>query len=166
VRTTLDVPYADSRAAQLSWQLGPACHQALAEVPVALPGGALDLRLLGGSHQVLLSLDGTRCSEVVACGSGVPGLPAAIRRTLPGLRYRFRSAVSVLSAAALAAEVERLLARLADDPAALVGEFPGSRHAVTALLAEPRADGVTWRTWHAYPQSGELVTTVTDVDRR
>jgi hypothetical protein len=33
-------------------------------------------------------------------------------------------------------------------------------HAITALTVDVLANGLlAWRTWHAYPQAGELVTT-------
>jgi hypothetical protein len=43
------------------------------------------------------------------------------------------------------------------DPRGLVGVFAGD--AFTALRAEPHGAGVRWETWHAYPQTGELVHT-------
>ena len=61
-----------------------------------------------------------------------------------------------------------LRADLADDPYALVGVFPGDADAVTALAV--RTDlphgSLGWRTWHAYPQTNELVLTETVVALR
>ena len=75
-------------------------------------------------------------SEVVACGLGGPGLPPAGRTgrstagpTLP-LPYPPAS-----GRRASGHWVDLLVARLADHPDAIVGRFPGSPHAVTALLA-------------------------------
>ena len=70
---------------------------------------------------------------------GVPGLPPAADRALGGWDYRFRSRAHRLPPARFGARVDRLVARLADHPAAIVGRFPGSPHAVTALLAGPAA---------------------------
>ena len=65
-------------------------------------------------------------------------------------------------------QVAALRADLADDPYALVGVFPGDPDAVTALAVRPAppAGAVRWRTWHAYPQTNELVLTETMVALR
>ncbi|MDQ7903828.1 DUF2617 family protein [Phytohabitans sp. ZYX-F-186] len=145
----LDTPYADTTAGDLSFALGlpelPALHV------LRLPG--LELRLLGASHQVLwTTVDGERSVETVACLPGRdPHLPSAMDS--PG--YRFESTVGQLPA-------EPLWRELAADPRALVGVFPGDPNAVTALRAQERG----WCTWHAYPQTGELVTTRTWLGER
>ena len=41
-----------------------------------------------------------------------------------------------------------------------------SPHAFTALLAQRHEGQVHWRTWHAYPQDGQLVATRTRVGIR
>jgi hypothetical protein len=47
------------------------------------------------------------------------------------------------------------------------GVFPGDPLAVTGVRARFRSPTVTsWRTWHSYPQTGELVVTCTRVERR
>lgn len=145
----LDTPYADTTAGDLSFALGlpelPALHV------LHLPG--LELRLLGASHQVVCTtVEGTRLVETVAC---LPGHDPHLPPTVDGIGYRFESAVEPLDAAPSWRE-------LAADPRALVGVFPGDPNAVTALLAEERG----WRTWHAYPQTGELVTTRTWLGER
>ena len=94
---------------------------------------------------------------------------AAADRALDGWDYCFRSSIHRLLPAHFGDRVDRLVARLADHPSAIVGRFPGSPHAVTALLADgiPGSGpgsydaGVRWRTWHAYPQDGRLVATTT-----
>lgn len=139
----LDTPYADTTAGDLSFALGlpelPALHV------LRLPG--LELRLLGASHQVVwTAADGERCVETVAC---LPGHDPHLPSTMDGAGYRFESTVERLG--------PPIWDELAADPRALVGVFPGDPNAVTAL----RAEGRGWRTWHAYPQTGELVTTRT-----
>ncbi|BCB77596.1 DUF2617 family protein [Phytohabitans flavus] len=141
----LDTPYADTTAGDLSFALGlpelPALHV------LRLPG--LELRLLGASHQVVwTAAGGARCVETVAC---LPGREPHLPSTLDSAGYRFESTVEEIDAASA------LWAELAADPQALVGVFPGDPNAVTALRADPQG----WRTWHAYPQTGELVTTRT-----
>jgi hypothetical protein len=163
----LAIPYCDTDADQLTWRLGDPPGPALATLQLEISGGRLELRLLGSSHHVVFSAGSTRCSEVVACGPAEPALPASADRALPGWDYRFRSRVHRLPADRFAAMVDRLVDRLADHPSAIVGRFPGSPHAVTALLAAPvnGGRGVRWRTWHAYPQDGQLVATGTRLTR-
>ncbi|MFD0683281.1 DUF2617 family protein [Actinomadura fibrosa] len=152
---TLDTPYADARADALSFALGLPPLDALAVLPVERDGLAVELRLLGASHQVIAG----PLSETVAClpGSAEP-LPRRAGATLPGWTYDF-TATTAASAddAAFGRAVEAVCARLADRGDALTGAFPGSRHAVTALALEDT--GIGWRTWHAYPQTREIVMT-------
>ena len=95
-------------------------------------------------------------------------VPAAAEQALDDWDYRFRAATRRLATDRFGVWVGRLAARLADHPAAIVGSFPGSPHAVTALLAEVSGagGGIRWRTWHAYPQDGGLVSTSTTVRPR
>lgn len=167
MQAQLRVPYRDTAADDLVWRLGDPRRPALATLELDVPGGRLELRLLGSSHQVLFTAPDTVVSEVVACGVGDPGLPPAAARAVGAWDYRFRAAVHRLPPPRFRGRVERLVARLSDDPAAIVGRFPGSPHAVTALLAGGDGNGaIRWRTWHAYPQDGRLVTTSTTVQPR
>ena len=175
MQTRLLVPYRDTAADDLVWRLGDPRHPALASLELDVPGGGrLELRLLGNSHQVVFTAPGAVVSEVVACGTGAPGLPPAADRAVDGWDYRFRSSTHRLPPARFGDRVDRLVARLADHPSAIVGSFPGSPHAVTALLADglpgPGAGsgcaGVRWRTWHAYPQDRRLVATTTTLRPR
>jgi hypothetical protein len=149
VLVRLDTPYADTTAGDLSFALGLPELPALHVLRIPGPGQALiELRLLGASHQVVwTTVDGERCVETVAC---VPGQDPHLPSTMDRHGYAFASTVESLDRAPLWRE-------LAADPHALVGVFPGDPNAVTALRAEERG----WRTWHAYPQTGELVTTRT-----
>ncbi|GGS56701.1 DUF2617 family protein [Streptomyces griseoviridis] len=165
--TTLNTAYTDTRAADLAWALGREPLPALATLEVELEGAALQLRLLGASHQVLLEEERGLCSETVACipGSRTP-LPLGVAKRVGDWEYEFAARVEVLSPDAFAGRAQELLALVADHPHGLVGVFPGSPYAFTALLAQ-RTDGqVTWRTWHAYPQEGHLVATRTRVGVR
>jgi hypothetical protein len=48
-----------------------------------------------------------------------------------------------------------------------VATFPGGPLAITALLIQDLAGTTTgWLTWHAYPQTGELVETASVVVTR
>jgi len=171
VIVSLEVPYADTTAADLGFALGlppqPALH--VLDLPGAAgPGTHLQLRLLGSSHQAILELPGGTHSETVAClptgGGALPAAPVAI--DLPtGLRYRFTVHIDRCPPDDFARAVTALATWDAHG-ALLLGEFPGAPGAVTALLARPagtRGDGLGWRTVHAYPQTGEIVRTRTTV---
>ncbi|WP_229398954.1 DUF2617 family protein [Micromonospora okii] len=162
---TLDTPYVDTSAADLSLALGDAERSALHVLDLDLPAGfRLRLRLLGASHQVVLRAPGVELTETVACLPGrPPELPATRLDEANG--YRFTATVLRPAAAELSARVAALRAELAGDPYALVGVFPGDVDAVTALAVRPDPPGgtVAWRTWHAYPQTRELVLTETVV---
>ncbi|GAA4628340.1 DUF2617 family protein [Actinoallomurus vinaceus] len=152
----LDVPYADTGAHMLSFALGLAPQEALAVLPVERGGLRVELRLLGASHQVLAG----PVSETVACLTGRGSLPGRVRRALSSWSYEFAAEVTVHDGdPAFAGAVEELRARLSGRDDALTGTFPGSPYAVTALAVEQEPDGVAWRTWHAYPQTKEVVLT-------
>ncbi|MFV2020136.1 DUF2617 family protein [Micromonospora sp. LOL_023] len=180
---SLDAPYVDTTAADLGFALGLAQLPALYVLdlpspatvsPLAAgggPGGAgatrcglLRLRLLGASHQAVLRTGDSELVETVAC---LPGRPRDLPPAVDGPDgYHFTARVRRLPAAALAARVGELRRRLTDDPQALVGIFPGSPDALTALHARFDDGQVSWLTWHSYPQGGELVETETVVTTR
>ncbi|WP_329457062.1 DUF2617 family protein [Streptomyces sp. NBC_01497] len=165
--TTLNTAYTDTRAADLAWALGRGPLPALATLDLDLSGARLELRLLGASHQVLLEEDGGACSETVACipGSSTP-LPLGVSERIGDWEYEFAARVEHLSQGQFAGRAQELLALVADHPNGLAGTFPGSPYAFTALLAQRDEGSVRWRTWHAYPQEGQLVVTRTRVGVR
>lgn len=171
----LEAPYVDTSAGDLSLALGGPELPALHVLDLDLPAGCrLRLRLLGASHQVLLHpapptgdpAASAVLTETVACLPGRrPELPATVHRPTDG--YTFTATVLRPAVGGLSSRVAALRADLADDPYALVGVFPGDPDAVTALAVAPDPTGrtVRWRTWHAYPQTNELVLTETVVTR-
>ncbi|MGC4860078.1 DUF2617 family protein [Micromonospora sp. DT41] len=167
---SLDTPYVDTCAADLSLALGGPERPALHVRDLTLPGDVrLRLRLLGASHQVVLtdSAGGDGLTETVACLPGrPPHLPGTLHDEAGG--YRFSATVLRPAAGELHARITALRADLAVDPYALVGVFPGDPDAVTALAVrtDPPDGSVGWRTWHAYPQTNELVLTETVVALR
>ncbi|MBB6173603.1 hypothetical protein HNR23_003663 [Nocardiopsis mwathae] len=180
MHTQVSAPFVDTRAADLSWSLEHPLIEPLAVRTAATPLGRVELRVLGASHQVLVTpapCGGTDTDgagglvETVACLPGRAGaLPERTTADGPGAaRYTFDSAVEWFGGREpeFAARVTRLRDEAAARPDSLIGTFPGSPLAVTALalLSRGGADGaaLTWRTWHAYPQSAELVTTTTSV---
>ncbi|MFD3651193.1 DUF2617 family protein [Streptomyces cyaneofuscatus] len=165
--TTLQTAYSDTRAADLAWTLGREPLPALAVLDLQLGGAELQLRLLGASHQVLLQEDRGVCSETVACmpGSSTP-LPLGVAKRLGDWEYEFASRVETLTQGQFAGRAQELLALVSDHPHGLAGTFPGSPYAFTAMLAQRIEGQVRWRTWHAYPQEGQLVVTRTRVGVR
>lgn len=153
----LDTPYLDTRADALSFALGLPPLDALAVLPLERAGVRVELRLLGASHQVFAG----PVSETVACLPGHPGpLPDGVSTALGGWSYDFTAGVLTHDCdAGFAAAVDALCERLADRRDALTGTFPGSPYAVTALALQETDLG--WRTWHAYPQTREIVVTRT-----
>lgn len=154
----LDVPFVDVHGESLGWALGLPERVALAHRSVtSFAALEVELRVLGASHQVLIRRGpALLLSETVACDlPRAEPLPAAIHRG----DYTFTSEVVRLSAPELAAEAERLRTRLDGRGDALLATFPGTPHAVTALEHEHDHTGIRWMTWHAYPQTGELVST-------
>ncbi|MEW2070478.1 DUF2617 family protein [Streptomyces sp. NPDC007346] len=165
--TTLQTAYSDTRAADLAWTLGREPLPALAVLDLQLGGAELQLRLLGASHQVLLQEDRGVCSETVACmpGSSTP-LPLGVAKRLGDWEYEFAARVETLTQGQFAGRAQELLALVSDHPHGLAGTFPGSPYAFTAMLAQCIEGQVRWRTWHAYPQEGQLVVTRTRVGVR
>lgn len=165
--TTLKTAYSDTRAADLAWALGREPLPALATLDLELTGVKLQLRLLGASHQVLVEEEGGLCSETVACipGSSTP-LPLGVAKRVGDWEYEFAARVEVMTPASFAGRAQELLALVSDHPQGLAGVFPGSPHAFTAMLAQRREGRLHWRTWHAYPQDGQLVATRTRVGVR
>ena len=166
--TTLQTSYSDTRAADLAWTLGREPLPALAVLELELAGAKVQLRLLGASHQVLLEQDRRTCSETVAClpGSSSP-LPLGVAESIGDWDYEFAARVETLSQGSFAGRAQELLALVSDHPHGLAGTFPGSPYAFTAMLAQRTEEGqVRWRTWHAYPQEGQLVVTRTCVGAR
>ncbi|MEU3051020.1 DUF2617 family protein [Streptomyces sp. NPDC006984] len=161
--TALAVPYLDTGADQLSFALDRPVHEALAVREVTVAGVAVQLRLLGASHQVLAG----PVRETVACLPGVAGgLPRTAVRAFDGWTYRFTAVVHRLSAKEFSGRVARIRTDADGHPAALYGVFPGCEEAVTALCAEDGGRGPSWRTWHTYPQSHRIVATHTRLEAR
>lgn len=166
MRATTSAPFVDTAAEDLVWTLAHPLVDPLATRTVWMTGSEVELRVLGASHQVVLRSDEGELVETVACLPGVDGgLPGSADRSLRGVgTYRFGSTVEALSRAELSRRVDRLHHEVADSSHGLLVAFPGDPLAVTVLHLTPDSGKpLRWRTWHSYPQSGELVTTTTTV---
>lgn len=167
MKASIAAPFTDSRATDLRLAYGLERLPALGTHRVAVPGGRIELRLLGASHQVVFDLDGARWSETVACLTGRDGtLPESDEMIEGALRARFVARCFRLGPAEFASRVHAVWRHCEGRSDALVGTFPGSPLAVTALLGCGTAGGARWQTWHAYPQTAELVETRSTVGPR
>ncbi|MDT9683500.1 DUF2617 family protein [Streptomyces sp. TRM76323] len=160
---TLEAPYLDTDADQLSFALGHPVRDALAVRDLTVGGLAVQLRLLGASHQVCAG----PVRETVACLPGArDGLPDTAAHDFDGWRYSFGARVDEHPASGFGAEVARIRDLADAHPRSLYGIFPGSVDAVTALTVERDGTGLTWRTWHTYPRSRRIVATHTRLEAR
>ena len=161
----LDVPYRDTRAADLCWSLDLPVQPALALSGVRLGGLILELRLLGASHPVLAwAAEGPEPLgvETVACLPELAGpLPRRDTRALAGAAYAWESEAMTMPGPAFDRAVDRIRRAVAANPDSLAGCYPGAPGALTAVLPEAAPSGVRWTTWHSYPQDGRLVRTRT-----
>ena len=166
--TSLQVPYADVRAADLRWSDASAALPALEWLEVDVEGGGiLRLTIVGCSHQVAADTPWVRLTETVARlpEGGIPLGTAAGRRAVGDAAYRFGAQVDRHAADAFTDVVEGI-AGLDDACPTVVGRFPGRPGAVTALRCDRAdAEALVWRTWHTYPGSGEVVATRSELRR-
>ncbi len=165
MKLAIATPYADVRAADLVLRLDAPPGPTLGTRTVLLNGLEIELGLLGHSHQVHLRGDGIALCETVACEPGRPGdLPGRRQHDRITHTYRFSAGIDALGSA----DGLDIADAVADDPHGIVGLFPGHAEAFTALRVRAGEDttgprSVTWETWHAYPQTDELVRTTTTV---
>ncbi|AYY13087.1 DUF2617 family protein [Actinobacteria bacterium YIM 96077] len=168
--STLDVPYIDTDAAELVWTLGYPLAPALSTTAIRLghdDESRLELRVLGASHQAALCWPGGELIETVAClPNEQPHLPSTMERRVDGRRYRFRARVETVSVAELRSRADTLRQLATQDgtrDTTVLAVFPSEPDAVTALSLDGVTPGVSWNTWHLYPNSGQIVTTSTEV---
>lgn len=160
-----DAPFADTSPDDLTFTTDAPRLPALAvrrAEPAGHPGTALELRVLGASHQVVLERDGHEWVETLACRPGrAPFLPTALRTAEPApfaRDYETGCTVTGHSRRGLRRQVDRLLATCRTAPHALVVRFAGDPWALTGLCAwEDGTGGLLWRSWHVYPQQRRIV---------
>ncbi|WP_395571877.1 DUF2617 family protein [Streptomyces sp. BK79] len=171
---SLQAPYLDTAADQLCFSLDLTERPALAEREVLVGGVRVRMRLLGASHQVFVG----PVRETVACLPGAArGLPPRLTRQQGDCTYDFSATTARLDPFEFSAQVADVLGRAADAEHSLCGVFPGSPEAVTAVVVEASDEAVeasgkalptrlSWRTWHTYPQDGQIVSTHTTLEAR
>ncbi|WP_349827119.1 DUF2617 family protein [Brevibacterium litoralis] len=173
------VPFADTRAEDLGLALGRGRLPEVLRTSVdlgstagALTGLHLDLVVIGSSHQVVLHRDGTDLfSETLAClprhaaptgnvGTVLDpfGTHHATGSWGPFRTHDFHARVRTPEPADFDAAVAALTAEVTACDHHAIARFPGHEGAVTALLLDHAgSDRLTWRTWHCYPQYGQIV---------
>ena len=159
--TLLDVPFADVRGDTLRWTLAPVPCTPLASRTISLEDGlTVTLSVLGASHQVVVRRHNRPLlHETVACGISEAS-PLSEAHSAGG--YRLDSHVASVGPDELAERASALVEQLSGRTDAVVAHFPGDPHAVTALTLDGFSGAeLTWRTWHTYPQTGEIVATTT-----
>jgi len=135
---------------------------AVAERRITTRLGTVVLRLREASHQVEVTGDLVELTETLATTStffsmGLPNRRDELVDTEAGrATYRFESRVDHVDAHVVA---RRLLA-LADRPGAVAARAPETA-TVSALELTEAAGTLSWRAWHLFEPTGELVTTVT-----
>ncbi|ABK02757.1 conserved hypothetical protein [Arthrobacter sp. FB24] len=152
---TTSAPFVDTSPADLTYTTAAGELPALATKAV----GSVELRVLGASHQVRVG----NWMETLACQPGqAPHLPPAA--TEPG--YTFTARVDTLAAGHLATEVAALTEDIGRHPHGLLVAFQGDPLALTGMTAEVTEGSASWTTWHVYPQTLQIVTTHSTLNRR
>ena len=162
----LAVPFVDTSAAALRWHLDDRPRTALAVRSVRLGVVDVELRVLGASHQVIVRDGDASVGELVACGEEGATLPATRCQELDCHTYALASTVRRGTGATIHRAVNRLVRAATRHERAVVAAYPGDVDAVTAIAVDATVTGLRWRTWHAYPRTGELVVTRTVLERR
>lgn len=158
------IDFVDTRADQLVYSLDepritPVLARDFTFTHVGVPL-EVELAVLGCSHQVTVRNDGRELvRETLACLSDrEPWVPSTSSHVLArGGQLTFDS--TVVKPAGFLREVDRIESQLADSYAQCSVKFPGQPGAVTALTCSASSNGLEWRTWHCYPQNGEVVET-------
>ena len=172
----LPVAYTDTSATALGFSLTAPPQEPLARADGEVAGLPVSLRLLGASHQVLVGQHPQRHGQLLETVACLPEVTSDLPSSFQESGYYFNARTETMDGEALAAAVAGIVAEVDDHHArglpALLGRFPGSPLALTAIVAGPGTDDpgsevlITWRTWHTYPQTGEVVMTSSSLWRQ
>ena len=164
--TDLDVEFSDTRAGQLGFSLTAAPREPLATADHTIGTLTFSIRLLGASHQIVVHDDAHELCETVAC---LPDITTALPDSFQTDGYVFSSRVIECTPRAMTDMLGQIETEIEGHAnaglPALLGRFPGSALAVTAVTGDFDDDALTWRTWHTYPQAGEVVISSSRRDR-
>lgn len=174
----LDVPFADTSAEALRISLD---HPRIAPLDSRVldlgEGLALELHVIGSSHQVVLTSHGADAFvETFACldtDDRQVRAPDWDRETITAgswagfTRHAFSATRMQVTGDFLPSVAEAAARSRAHSPH-LVVEFPGDPGAVTALClttADDSGGTLAWRTWHCYPQTATIVESTSTLTR-
>jgi hypothetical protein len=148
----LDAPVAVA-APELAFTLDEDAFDAPASLRLRRGGMDVELRLSGGTHQVIAG----GVVETVGVLPGRPGpLPYRLRRDVGGWTHTFTADVYRRGAADFDRAVTFLRGYLSERDDALVGESGGT---LSGLLLRPVRRGLDWRGWHTFVTGREIVVT-------
>lgn len=152
--------YKDAKAADLRLSLDLGQRPGLLSKTFQAPWGFVCATILGASHQIRIFERPARVtfSETVACDEAA-GQPLEMTRVNTD-RYKWN--VQPQIHVPTPREFEASVRMLRSLKTALILEFPGHVGAITALHVVTLEHGAYWTTYHAYPQTGELVATMSD----
>ncbi len=152
--------FADVNASELTLQLNGETREGVARIQVVLGDITIEPVILGSSHQVVVSgSGGLRLVETVAADAGGHPLPEEATHLDGGIDYLFQSQTRhYRSSSAFVRSVGDIRSRCAQDRyESIVVCSPDSPSALTAVAVE--RDRPAWTSWHAYPETGEIVRT-------
>ncbi|GAB07953.1 hypothetical protein GOAMR_76_00230 [Gordonia amarae NBRC 15530] len=172
----LSVAYADTSASGLGFSLTAPLQEPLAQADGEVAGLPVSLRLLGASHQVLVGQHPQRHGQLLETVACLPEVTSDLPSSFQESGYYFNARTETMDDDGLTAAVADIVAEVDDHHRrglpALLGRFPGSPLALTAIVAGPGTGDpgsevlITWRTWHTYPQTGEVVVTSSSLWRQ
>ena len=172
----LSVAYTDTSASGLGFSLTAPPQEPLAQADGEVAGLPVSLRLLGASHQVLVGQHPQRHGQLLETVACLPEITSDLPSSFQESGYYFNARTETMDDNGLTAAVADIVAEVDDHHRrglpALLGRFPGSPLALTAIVAGPGTGDpgsevlITWRTWHTYPQTGEVVVTASSLWRQ
>lgn len=133
-----------------------------------LADASVELRLLGGGHQVAVRIGDDEWIETLAEIPGcIPHLPVESRLDAPvpgGGPYEIRCTITEHSARGLAKQRDRCDRQAQDAQAALRLRGADGAAAIVCLYTPAEGhDALQWRTWRTHPASGRLLQTVSSL---
>jgi hypothetical protein len=160
VQINLSIAALDNAARDLRFRFGEAStHPPLFTLTTPL----VVAHVLGGSHRIEFTYHDKCIVEEVACepADSINTPSAQLPSAWSDGTYEFRSEVRILSPQQLGLVADQLQTTMCNNPTAIVAQFPGHPHALTAVQIGSSCNtfAATWQTWHLYPNQHEVVET-------